>query len=152
MPVGYTYHIQHQSTFTFQSFLLTADLFDKTMPYRSDTTNEKVQYLVFGQEERIVDNIQCLTQRSSVYYKRNICFGSSLCTSYHVDTVTSQCTKQLSGNTRCMLHVLSYDSNSSKSAFCFHRTDFAHFYFLGKLFIQYFASQISIHGPYTYRR
>ena len=151
MPVGNTYDIQHQSPFTFQSLLLTADLFDKAVAYCSNTADEKIQHLIFRQEERIVNYVQRLAQRSSVYYKRDVGFGSTLGTSYHIDTVTSQCTEQFSGNTRCMLHVLSHDSHGSQSAFGFHRTDFSHFYFLGKLFVQYFAGQRSVYRPHTDR-
>ena len=36
------------------------------------------------------------------------------CTSYHIDTVTSQRTEQLTGNTRRMLHILTYNGYRSQ--------------------------------------
>ena len=60
MSVGNTYYIQHQSTFTLQTFLLTADLFNQAVAYCSDTADEKIQNLIFRQEERIMNDIQRL--------------------------------------------------------------------------------------------
>ena len=144
MAIGYPHDFQVQPAFLFQAFLLAMYLVYQATPHRTDTANEEIQHLVFGKKERVMYHVQGLTERTAFHYKRNVRFRSALCTSYHVDAVPSQGTEKLSGNTRCMLHVLAYDSHRGKSAFGFHRTDFAHFDFFSKLFIEHLASQCRI--------
>ena len=52
------YYMEFQSVFHHQFLLLATNLFYQTAPYRTDTTDKEVQYLIFGEEERIVDYVQ----------------------------------------------------------------------------------------------
>ena len=49
--VGNTYHMEFQTVFYFQLFLLTADLLYQATSYRTNTTDKEIQHLIFGQEE-----------------------------------------------------------------------------------------------------
>jgi hypothetical protein len=50
--------MEFQSVFHHQLLLLATNLFYQTTPYRTDTTDKEVQYLIFGEEERVVDYVQ----------------------------------------------------------------------------------------------
>ena len=112
--IGNTYHIQLQAVLLHQFLTLAVNLFYQTAAYRTNSADKEVQYLILRQEERVMDHVQRLAQRLAVYHKRNIRFRSALCTSYHIDTVTSQRTEQLTGNTRRMLHILTYNGYRSQ--------------------------------------
>ena len=62
MSVCYTYYSQTQTTFLHQFFLLTVNLLNQTVSYRTNTAYEKIQYLVLRQEKRIMDYVKRLTQ------------------------------------------------------------------------------------------
>ena len=108
-----TYHMEFQSVFHHEFLLLATNLFYEAAAYRTDTADKEVQYLIFGEEERVVNDIQGFTQRFGIDHKRDVCFRSSLCTGNYVDTVASQRTEKFTGDTRGMFHILAYDSNSS---------------------------------------
>ena len=144
VPVGDSHDFQVQSPFLLQAFLLAVYLVYQAMPHRTDAANEKVQHLVFGKKKRIVDDIQGLAERTAFYHKRNIGLRRTLRTGYHVNAVPPQRTEELSGNARRMLHVFTHNSYRSKPSLGFHRADFAHFDFLGELFIEHLAGKCRI--------
>ena len=147
--IGNAYHIQLQTVLLHQLLTLAVNLFYQTAAYRANTAYKEVQHLIFRQEERIMDNIQGLAQRLAVHHKRNIRFRSALCTGYHIDTVTSQRTEQLTGNTRCMLHVLANDSHRSQIFFRLYGRNLSHLNLFGELLVQHFASQVGIRITHT---
>ena len=98
-----------------------------------------------------MNNIQRFAQRLVVHNKRDVGFRGTLRTGNYIDTVTSQRTKQFSGNTRRMLHVLAYDGHSSQILFRLNGRNLSHLDFLGKLLVQYLASQVGIRIAHTDR-
>ncbi len=64
------YHMEFQSVLHHQLLLLTTNLFYQTTPYRTDTADKEVQYLVFGQEERVMNYVQRFTQRLGIDQKK----------------------------------------------------------------------------------
>ena len=144
VSVGDSHHFQVQPPLLFQAFLLAMYLVYQAMSYRTDAANEKVQHLVFGKKKRVVYHVQGLTQRTAFYHKGDIRFRCALRTGYHVNAVPPQRTEELSGNARRMLHVFTHNSYRSKPSLGFHRADFAHFDFLGELFIEHLAGKCRI--------
>ena len=143
--------MEFQSIFHHQLLLLATNLFYQAAPYRTDTTDKEVQYLIFGEEERVVDYVQWFTQGFGIDNKRDISFRSSLCASDNIDTITSQCTEKFTCNTRCMFHILTYDSHCCQISFRQNRRNLTHLYFFRKLFVQHFTSQVGIGITHTDR-
>ena len=146
-----TYDVQLQSVLHHQLLLLATNLFYQTTANRTDTADKEIQYLIFGQEEGVMDNVQRFTQWLGIDNKRNVGFRSSLRTSDNIDTITSQCTEELSCYTRCMLHILANDCHRSQISLCKDRRNLSHLNLFRKFFIQHFTSQIGISVPNTDR-
>ena len=89
LGIGDAHHIQLQAILLHQFRTLNANLIQEVATHRTDTSNEKIQHLVFGQEEGIVNRVQCLTQVFQLDDKRDIGLRSTLRTSDHTDTCTS---------------------------------------------------------------
>ena len=67
--VGNTHHIQLETVLLHQLLALTLNLFDETSTYRADATDEEVEHLVFGKEERVVDDVERLAERLAFDYE-----------------------------------------------------------------------------------
>ena len=149
MTIGNAHYIQLQATFLHQLFLLTSQLLQEAIAHRTRATNKEIEHLVFGQEERIVNHIQGFTQILFFHHERDVGFRSTLGTSDYTDTVSSQCTEQLTRNTRSLLHILAHNRNGRQVLFRTYGADFAHLDFLRELLVQHFASQFGILIPHT---
>ncbi|CDB12074.1 unknown [Bacteroides sp. CAG:633] len=147
--IGDTYNIELQTVLLHQLLPLAVNLLYQAAAHGANAANEEVEYLIFREEERIVDNVKRLTQRLAVYYKRNVGLRSTLRTGYHINTVASQRAEQLTGDTWGMLHVLAYDGYGSQVLLGLYGRNLAHHNFLGKLFVQHFASQVGIGIAHT---
>ena len=139
-----TYDMQFQSVLHHQFLLLATDLLYQATANRTNTTDKEVQYLIFGQEEGVMDNVQRFTQRLGIDNKRNVGFRSSLRASDYIDTITSQCTEELTCYTRCMLHILANDCHRSQISLCKDRRNLSHLDLFRKFLVQHFTSQIGI--------
>ena len=149
MTVGNAHHIQLQATFLHQLFLLTCELLNQAIAHRTCTTDKEIEHLIFRQEERIVDNVQGFTQILFFHHERDVGFRSTLRTSDYTDTVSSQCTEQLTRNTRSLLHILAHNRNGRQVLFRTYGANFTHFDFLRELLVQHLASQFGILIPHT---
>ena len=147
--VGNTYYVQLEPVLLHQFLALAVDLLDEASAHRSDTADEEVEHLVFGKEERVVDDVERLAERLAFDYERNVRLRSTLRTGYHVDTVTSQRAEQLACDARRVLHVLAYNGYRSQVLLRLDGRDFTHFDFFGKLFAQHGTSQVGVGIAHT---
>ena len=60
--VGNTHDVQLQAVLLLQLLLLRCNLLYEAAAHGTDTADEEVEHLVLRQEERVVDNVQCLAQ------------------------------------------------------------------------------------------
>ena len=63
MTAGYAHDIELQPQFSHQLLLLLVYLFQEAASYRSHTADEEVEYLIFGEEEGVVDDVESLAKK-----------------------------------------------------------------------------------------
>ena len=59
MPTYHTHHIELEATLLHQSLALATYLFYEAASHSAHTTDEEVEHLILGEEERIVYHVQC---------------------------------------------------------------------------------------------
>ena len=96
-----------------------------------------------------MEHVERLAQEASVDHKRDVGLRSTLGAGNHADTATSECAEQLSGNTRCVLHVLTHDGYGGQSAFGLHGEHGARLDFLLELLVQHLNGSLGILVAHT---
>ena len=128
------------------------NLLQKLSAHSSHTAYKEVEHLVFRKEERVVYYVECLAQIFAVYYKRDVGLRCTLRTCYHTDTASAKSTEEFAGNTRCVLHVLAYNSYCSQSALSVHWEHGTRLYLLGKLVVEHLYSSLRVLIAHADRR
>ena len=131
--VGDAYDIELQVLLAEKGGLLLMNLLNELCTHRTDTTNEDIQYLVFAEEEGVVQHIHGLAELLLWYDKRDVGFFCTLSKSNHADAVATQCAKEFACDTWHVLHLLAYDTHGSQSLLHEHRVHRAEFDFFSKL-------------------
>ena len=116
-----THDIELESEFALQLFLLLMNLLNEAATNGSNTTNEEVQHLVFGEEERVVDDVKCFAEEVLIDDERDVRLAGTLRTSNDADTRATERSEELAGNTRRVLHVLANDSDCCQAFLGKHR-------------------------------
>ena len=100
--------------------ILAANLVEEFPANRSHTTYEEVKNLILREEERVVEDVESLSQRFSVDDERYICLTGTLRTGNDTDTAAAQGSEEFSGYSGSMLHILAHDSDGGQSALGMH--------------------------------
>lgn len=85
--IGDAHHVQLEAVLLHQFLALAVDLLDEASAYRADAADEEVEHLVFGKEERVVDDVERFAERLAFDHERDVRLRGTLCTGYHVDSV-----------------------------------------------------------------
>ena len=91
-----------------------------------------------------MNNIEALAQMIQLDHKRNIGFGSSLRTGNDIDTIASQGSKELTGNTGRAFHSFTHNGHCGQIAFCKNFVDLTHFNFVAELLFEYLHSEFGL--------
>ena len=147
--VGNAHDVQFQPVLLHQLLPLHAYLLNQASAHRAHAADEEIEFLVFGEEERVVYDIERLAQRFFFDHKRDVGLRSTLRAGNHVDAILAHRAEQFAGDARRMLHVLAHDSHRSQVGLGDHAADFTHFDFLGKFLVEHFAGQRRAGLPHT---
>ena len=131
---------------------LAVNLLDEAAAHGTNAADEEVEHLVFGEEERIMNDVERLAQRFAVHHERDIGLARTLGAGNDIDAVAPQRAEQLAGDARRMLHVLPHNGNGSQVLLGLDGRNLAHLNLLGKLRGQYLTGQVGIGIAHTDRR
>ena len=92
-----------------------------------------------------MNDVEGFAQEVLVDDERDVRFAGTLGTGNDADTRTAKRSEEFAGNARCMLHLLAYDSNGSKTLFGNHREHRSVLDFFLELLVQNAAGLICIH-------
>ena len=106
-----THHAEFERLFANEIVALLAYLVHEAHAHISHAGDKEVEHLGFRKEEAVVNHIQSLAQISEVDNERDVGFGSTLSTSYYIDTISAKSIKQAAGNARSVLHIFAHNSH-----------------------------------------
>ena len=149
--IGNAHHVELEPVLLHQLLPLAVNLLDEAAAHGTNAADEEVEHLVFGEEERIVDDVERLAQRLAVHHERDVGLARALCAGNDVDAVASQRAEQLAGNARRVLHVFAHDGDGGQVLLGQDGRNLAHLNLLGKLRSQYLTGQVGIGIAHTDR-
>ena len=98
-----------------------------------------------------MEHVERFAQEFAIDDERNICFRSALSAGDDADTTTSECSEQFTGDTRCLLHVLTHDGDGSQTALHQHGEHSSRLNFLSELGIEHLGGCCGILVAHTDR-
>ena len=115
-----------------QLFALLGDLVDEAAAHSADAAEEEVEFLILGQEEAVMDDVEGLAQLAALHDEGNVGLGGALRQGDHADAVASQGGEKLAGDARMLLHVLADHGDGGQFLADVHGIDGAAFDFAGE--------------------
>ena len=98
-----------------------------------------------------MEYVERLAQEATVNNERNVGLRGTLCAGNDADTAAAKRAEQLTGNTRCVLHVFAHDGNGCQSTLCLHGEHGTRLYLLGKLLVEHLDGSCCIFVAHTDR-
>ena len=117
-----THDVELEVALPHQTLALTADLLDQLPADRTDAADEKIELLILGEEETVVDDIQRLAQELLLHDQGDVVVRRTLGAGEHADAVAAEDGKQLAGNALAVLHPFADDRDGGQVLFGRGRT------------------------------
>ena len=136
MAVGDANHVDSQSAFLQQAFLLRCDLLQKASSYSAHATDEHVKVLVGREKKTVVYDVHRLFQLLARHDERYVQFESTAGRGTHIDTVAPERTEKFAHDTGHMAHVFAHHSHCGEVLLQCGAVHCAICYFAGKFGIE----------------
>ena len=133
----------------FERFVLPTNLLDELSAHGSHTADKQIEHLVFGEEERVVDDVEYLAQTLALHHKRDVGFARPLCAGDDADAASPQSAEKLAGASGQILHIGSHDGHGGQTALDVHGKHGTVFDFGGKGFVEHLRCLVGIFVAHT---